>query len=338
LFVWSGLVVTVYVLGMLTVIGVGVAAMVGDLDGVERRVADLGTVGVVSAVLLVVVVVATTTLVLGWRGLSWATLGFSAARRPEPGEAHQVVANMRAFALAYGMPPPSVWVVDDPAPNALVFGRPAAGSVCVTSGALALGDVELDALCAFEVSALASRAHAYATSAADLVLLGEWCTRMLWLLLPLVALSVIFGVPGDVAVAFFVGTVLLVVMTRPLIVAAARGLVRLFDDIDELVDLETMRHTLQPASIAQLLLAMVEDPRRASSRWEIDHLWFERDVVDVDRAFAALLPETDGLSLRAHGGATPRRALLERAGAAIDQAGGDAALTHRLERAATVRG
>ena len=103
-----------------------------------------------------------------------------------------------------------------------------------------------------------------------------------------------------------------------------------------------MWHSLQPASLARLLLRLVEDQRRARSRWEVDHLWFERDVEARGAApgwgvVGMVLPDGDTFSLRVHGGASPKRALLERAGVAIDQAGGDRELRQRLDRAATRR-
>jgi heat shock protein HtpX len=344
LFVAVGLVVAVYAAGILAVVGVSVAAIAtGSLDDVRDWIGDVGAVAIVVAVLVLLAAVTLAILGLAWLGTSRTTVRCSGARQPVPGEADAALECVGAFALAYGMPRPRMWAIDDPAPNALAFGRPAVGNVCLTTGALKLARPELEMLCAQEVTALASRARAYATSAAELVLLGEWCTKVLWSLGAFVLLAVIVGVPFEVVGAYFVGTVVIVVVTRPLLVVADRSIVSLIDDTSELVDLETMRHTAQPMALAQLLLELVEDPGRAQSRWEIDHLWFERDVIEhtpgggrwsvLSQFFSQLGPDADGFGLRAVNARRTRRELLARATAAIDQAGGDPALRARLDRA-----
>ncbi len=350
LFVGSLLVVAIYAVGILAVLALPIAAVVTGLDDVRQWVGDRSVLEIVGAAVVVMAAVVVAILTLARLGRSWATLRCSSARAPEPEEARRVATSVSAFALAFGMPAPRVWIIDDPAPNALAFGRARAGNVCLTAGALDLEHRELEALCAFEVTALASRAYAYAMSTATLVLFGEWCTRVLWSLAAAMTLTVLVGMPFEVAGAYLVGTVVVVAVTRPLLVAADRCLVALFDDTSELVDLETIRHSALPGALARLLLALVEDPRRVMSRWEIDHLWFEREVdardesdaVDASRArvwplVRRLLTDGDRFSLRSHGGASSRRALLARARTAIDHAGGDAELARRLERASTVR-
>jgi hypothetical protein len=296
---------------------------------------------VLLAVLILLAAVAVAILSIGWRGLPRATVRMSHARVPTPDEGRGVRAMVAAFALAYGMPAPYVWIVDDPAPNALAFGRPASGHVCVTSGALGLDRDDLDALCMFEVTALASRAYAYATSAADLVLLGEWCTRLLWSAAAVVALSTVVGVPLDIAAGYFVSTLVVVAVTRPLLMVADRGLVSLIDDTSELVDLETIRQSARPELLACLLLDLLDDQRQARSRPEIAHLWFERDLMRRNDAkgLARLIGEsafTDlGISaFGARGTGRARRGLLERASAAVDFADGDAELRARLDASA----
>jgi hypothetical protein len=150
----------------------------------------------------------------------------------------------------------------------------------------------------------------------------------------------LLGVRIEVAAAYVVGTAALVVVTRPILVFAARGLVGLLDDTAELVDLETMRHSNQPAALARLLILLVKDPRRVKSRWEIAHLWFERDVVEVvdlrtwpSRVLANIGPGDMGLAGSAGSGRRTRRALLQRAATAVDQASGDERLRHELKNA-----
>jgi hypothetical protein len=346
LFVLAGLVVAIYAAGILVVVGASLrVAGVGPWHRIEAWVDDIGPVGVVFVVLVLLGVVALATMGIGWRGLPRTTLRLSRARPPDYDEERQVGAVVAAFALAYGMPSPRVWIVDDPAPNGLAFGRPGAGNVCVTTGAVRLAHDERDALCMFQVTSLASRVFAYATSAADLVLVGEWCTRLLWSAAAIVIFSTVVGVPIGVALAYVVGIAVVVAVTRPLLLLADRGLVRLIDETAELVDLETIRHSAQPESLAHLLLGVLEDRRQVKSRWEIAHLWFERDVVDVDdrntfvQLLATFAPAEVGIpAFAARCTRGTRRGLLERAETAVDLANGDAKLRARLGRARTVTG
>ena len=342
LFVLAGVVVAIYAAGILVVIGGTLrAADIGPWDRLDTWADDAGTIGIVLAALGLLAATALAILYIGWRGLPRATLRLSRARSPERDEARDVGNAVESFALSYGMPTPRVWVVGDSAPNGLAFGRPAAGHVCVTTGALQLPDRELDALCMYHVTALASRALAYATSAADLVLLGEWCTRLLWSVAGIVMISTIVGVAVDVAVAYVLGIVIVVVLTRPLLLLADRGLVRLIDATAELVDLETVRQSTQPESLARLLLRLLEDRRQAKTRWEIAHLWFERDVVEPDdrntlsRLIGQFMPAGVGVpAFAARCMQGTRRGLLARAETAVDLASGDAKLRARLGRAA----
>src|SRR5262245_50383506 len=165
-------------------------------------------------------------------------------------------------------------------PRALAFGRPAASNICLTRGAVSLPDDELEALTGHEVAALASRLFAYATSAADLVLLGEWFTRAQWSAAVLVIFAAAFGVPYGVAGAYLSGIVGLVLVTRPILMVADRGIVGLLDETSELIDLEAIRRTDLPGAMVRLLLGVLEQRERAGSRWELVHLWFERDLVE----------------------------------------------------------
>ena len=341
LFVGSALVVALYLAGLLAIaVVVSCAVLTGSGDAVEQWIGDAEAVGVTAVAIAVFVVSAAVIALAGWRGLPARSLRYSRARPPQGHEADHVRSEVATFGLAYGMPRPRVWVIDDPAPNALAFGRRTAGNVCVTTGALGLPRDELDALVMFHVAALASRAFAYATSAADLILLGEWCTRVLWGTAGLAILTPLLGVRIEVAAAYVVGTAALVVVTRPMLAFAARGLVGLIDDTAELVDLETMRHSNEPAALARLLIHLVKDSHQVKSRWEIAHLWFERDVVDLvdmrtwpSRVLANIGPGDIGLAGFAGSNRHTRQALLQRAATAVDQAGGGERLRREFRNA-----
>ena len=322
LFLLASAVVAVYVACLLLVLGASLrAAEVGSWDDLG----DASAAAVVAGVIAVFAGSALVLLVVGWRGFPRFTSKLARARRPTRSEAELVHSAVASFVPAYGIAPPTIRVIDDPAPNALAFGRPAAGFVCVTSGALRLRGDEVVALCQFHVTALASRAFAYATAAADLVLLGEWCTRVLWASCAFVMVSTLFGVPAEIALAYVVGVVATVIVTRPLLFVADRGVTTLLDDVAQLVDLETVRHTAEPAPLARLLLDLLDDDRRVQGRWEIAHLWFERDTVDIGGRGA--LPR---LFTRSR---ATRQGLLERAAAMAGQSIGDTELQARLDRA-----
>jgi Zn-dependent protease with chaperone function len=344
LFTLAAAVVAIYVAGGLAVlVGLLVAAGVGPWSSLDAWAQDVGSLGLAIAALFLAACAGLAIACIVWRGMSRTMVRYSRARSPEPWEVLNVNEDVAALALAYGMSPPRIWLIDDPAPNALAFGRPRAGNVCLTTGALGLARDELEALCMFHVSALASRVFAYATSAADLVMLGELCTRLAWAAAGLVLLGSILGYSIEVVAAFVLGVGVMVLVTRPVLFLADRGLARLLDDSAELVDLETTRHTALPASLARLLLTLLEDERRATSRWEVAHLWFERDVVDFvqDRRVHARFEErpfSDWLTPPFAGRCTrsSRRGLLERAQTSINLANGDARLRARLEHAKAI--
>ena len=342
LFVWAAVVVALYVAGLASIVILsGWAIVSGSARDIEARLDDVGAVELIVAAGVVLAVSAVAIMIVAWRGLPGRVHRFARSRAPRGQEAEQAQRIVDAFALSYGMLGPVVWVIDDPVPNALAFGRPADGNICVTTGALALPPDELESLCMFHVAALASRAFAFATSAADLVLLGEWCTRLLWGTAAFVILAMAFGVPAEAAGIYVVGVLALVLVTRPILVFTDRSLVALLDDGSELVDLEMVRHSNEPAPLARLLLHLLEDDGCVKSRWEIAHLWFERDVVEfVDNTsrFMQLVGELSPAEIGVPAfvgrcAERSRRGLFRRAETAVNLTSGDTALRTRLARA-----
>ena len=264
------------------------------------------------------------------------------ATRPSDAQMHAVLPILTTFATPYGISVPEVWVVVDPAPNALVHGTATSGRVCFTSGAFSLDRDELEALCLFQVTALASRSFALCVATIDATLLAEWCTRLMWMTGIVGFLVGVVGAGRTVAAAYLVGIVLLVAITRPALMVADRALPGLLTDAALLVDLETIRRSAEPAAHARLLVTLLEDPRRTRSRWEIAHRWFEQDAVVLRGPSFGLGDEliegtTDSIGVpplvkrweRSSG-----RGIVERAGAAINLADGDSRLRARFERVA----
>jgi hypothetical protein len=257
-----------------------VAAVILSAEGSWPHI---GAVGVGLVLVAVLAVVSGVVAMVAWRGLPAAVLRLSGARRPTSDERRIAAAGTEPFALARGMAPPTIWVVDDRSTNALAWGRPNAAHVCFTKGALHLPDDEFAALCAFELTALTCRPFAYCTAAIDLVLFAEWCTRVLWQLAALALLSAVVGVPAYLAAGVTASIAVLVAVTRLALVVADRALPRLLDDAAQLVDLEAVRLTEEPAVFSRLLSRLLDDHHRVRTRWQIAHLWFERDEIEVPR-------------------------------------------------------
>ena len=155
-------------------------------------------------------------------------------------------------------------------------------------------------------------------------------------------LSPAIGVPIRFGGVYIVALVTLLAVTRPIFFLVDRAIPRLLDEAASLVDLETVRQSAEPTAMATVLLAMLEDGRKVRRRWEIAHLWFERDVVEVTRTTRLLHlrrevgPGELGIPpLAKRASIAGRRSLLERTQTAINLAGGDQALFERLNQART---
>ena len=245
----------------------------------------IGGFGIVLLAVAIIAIVTGIVAAVAWRGLPHTTLRYAGAREPTLEEARRAAAGLEPFALARGISPPTVWVVRSRAPNALACGRPGAAHVCFTTGALRLPEAEFGALCAYELTALTCRPFVYGTSAIDVVLFAEWCTRLVWSVAALALMSAAVGVPAPLAAAITTSIVVLVAVTRFALVFADRALPRLLDDAAQLVDLETVRLTEQPGAFARLLRHLLDDEHRVKTRWQIAHLWFERDEIEVGIQF-----------------------------------------------------
>jgi heat shock protein HtpX len=131
------------------------------------------------------------------------------ARRLDPDDAeHRELANIvREMSIAAGLPPPAVFVVPDPAPNALATGRDAAhAAIALTAGALALFDrEETQGVVAHEMAHIAAGDTVVMTMVSVLfgsvTMLGDWARRapllpgarlaLLLLFLPVYALALL---------------------------------------------------------------------------------------------------------------------------------------------------
>jgi heat shock protein HtpX len=222
-------------------------------------------------------------MVLAWRGLPRVLLRTTGARAPRADETARLREPLAAVALARGVAEPQIWVVDDDAPNAFAIGCAQRWHVCVTSGALRLPHDELEALCAFTVTAITCRPFAYCTAAIDVVLLAEVFVGILWVFGSLLLVSPAAGVPFAAVAVIALCQAALIAVTRLALVIADRALPQLLDDATGIVDLEAIACTEQPLPFTRLLRRVDEDGARVASSWTVAHLWFDRDERDNDR-------------------------------------------------------
>ncbi|MDQ1448698.1 MAG: heat shock protein HtpX [Actinomycetota bacterium] len=321
---------------MVVIIAVVVAIRLGEFDSWRTLAAwqhDLGPFGLIGASLLLLFGAAALIAFLAWAGLAGRATRLAGGRPPEIGEAEHAQRTIEAFAIGVGMPTPRLQIVDADAPNGFAAGRPRACAVCLTTGALALPQDELDALCEHCVASVSNRATPLACAAADLVLVAEICTTAIWALSGVLLVSSIFGVPADVVAMTTIAIVLLIVATKPLLAIADRAILRLLDNSGRLADLDTVRVTNQPRALARLLLAEADDKQTVASRWQIAHLWFDPDVCRPKLRHGSLWSFVDdGPDVMLHRRHQARKSLIERARVIVDLCGGDAKLIARLEK------
>src|SRR5262245_51490073 len=120
LFVLAAAVVAVYAAGLVIVVGVVLrAAGIGPWTDIDAWFEDLGWLDLVGLGVRLCLVSAAAIILVGWRGLPRISLRYARARPPAGVEAHDVEAAAASLAVAYGIPTPRVWIIEDPAPNGL---------------------------------------------------------------------------------------------------------------------------------------------------------------------------------------------------------------------------
>lgn len=106
------------------------------------------------------------------------------ARPLRPGEAPGLPAALRSLAARAGIPAPSLWIIDDPQPNAFATGRdPRHAAVAVTTGLLGrLPSDEVEAVLAHEIGHIAHRDTLIASVAAAIgTAISTLANLVLWL-------------------------------------------------------------------------------------------------------------------------------------------------------------
>ena len=113
-------------------------------------------------------------------------LGISGARRANPQEDKLFTQVVENLCIGAGLPKPTLYVIDDPAPNAFATGRdPKHAVICATTGLLSkLNRSEMEGVFAHELTHIKSfdtRLMAVVAVMVGLVaLLGDWFIRSMW--------------------------------------------------------------------------------------------------------------------------------------------------------------
>ena len=113
-------------------------------------------------------------------------LGISGARRATPQEDKLFTQVVENLCLGVGLPQPTLYVIDDPSPNAFATGRdPKHAVICATSGLLSkLNRSELEGVFAHELTHVRNfdtRLMAVVAVMVGLIaLLGDWFMRSMW--------------------------------------------------------------------------------------------------------------------------------------------------------------
>lgn len=136
-------------LGVGVAVGVLIASSAPSGPGLHRPfAADAATGAVIAAVL------ALAAMAFSWTSGARLVLRVSGAVPADPSRFRQVHDLVEALAIGEGMPKPSVYVIDDPSPNAFATGiSPDRAAVTVTTGLVAsMNREELEGVLAHEMS------------------------------------------------------------------------------------------------------------------------------------------------------------------------------------------
>jgi len=224
-----------------------------------------------------------------WRGASRAVLREVQAVPLDPVHGRVAFNVVEALSIGMGRQPPTMWVTDDPVPNAVSLRSSRGRELCITTGALLLPRDELEAMCAHELGHLwAHDAHWVTSGMVALARARRFGNLVLGLGSALFALvaavadkaGVVLWSTGVVAVALVVlGVVARTVLRR--LELSVRG------HADEIADVHAVLLARNPASLGQVCarLAVIE-PRVSPVGWRSELLWFEA-VETVDESDAA---------------------------------------------------
>ncbi len=196
------------------------------------------------------------------------------AQRLNRGILTQVDNVLDGLTIGLGQPePPELWLIDDPAPNALSLRSRRRKVLAITSGLTTFARDELEAVCAHEM------AHLHAADAQWVTAAGSSVQRA-----RRYAKTVLAGGVLIIVVQFKIGFL-------PSAAAFAAGLVvlggaaayflghmsrRIRSDADDVADVAAVHLSKNPIGLGRALDRIGADPRRVThNTWRSELLWFE---------------------------------------------------------------
>ena len=231
----------------------------------------------VAGLAVAVAVVGVTTFV-GWWKSDAIALRMSHARPADPERYARLHNLVEGLCIAAGLPKPGVYVIDDPAPNALATGRsPRHAAVAVTTGLLdRMSRIELEGVLAHELSHVKNYDILTSTLAVTFVgvvaLMADFTLRFVWWGGPRQRDHDRGGGPGPAAILGVVGFGLL--LLAPL---AARGMQFAVSRRREaLADFTGVSLTRYPPGLISALEKLKDDSTVVHSGSRATaHLWIE---------------------------------------------------------------
>jgi heat shock protein HtpX len=229
--------------------------------------------------LLVTAGLAAAYIAIAYRVSGRAALALSGAKRadgPEYAALRNVVEEM---SIASGTPVPSVWVVDDPSPNAFATGRdPKHAAVAVTTGLLRqLSRRELKGVIAHEIAHIRNRDIAVTTlavlTAATIAVIADVAMRFAWLAARSGGRRGRGGAQGGVAIAAIAIAAALYLFALPAALLLRAALSR---QRETLADVSAVQYTRDPTGIRSALEKLEADtssPQRVSAATA--HMWID---------------------------------------------------------------
>jgi len=198
-------------------------------------------------------------------------------RDPGPEEMTQVRNVLDALAIGVGIPPPTLKVIDDEAPNALSARRRDERIICVTTGLAKLPRDEIEAVCAHELLHV-SAPDARVVGAAFLTAIRARNAASLLLAL---GVAVCIGAIGGLKYDLFLPSLFLFGAATALVAALSSIALKVpFESLrrqsDEVADVGAVLLARNPNALAEALDRLAGDDRRlAVTNDRCAHQWFE---------------------------------------------------------------
>ena len=181
--------------------------------------------------------------------------------------------------------PPELWLIDDPAPNALSLRSRKRKVLAITSGLTTFPRDELEAVCAHEMAHLHAADAQWVTAAGSSV---QRARRYAKTVLAAGTLIIVVSFKIDFlpsVLAFAVGLVALGGLAAFLLGHMSR---RIRSDADDVADVAAVHLSKNPIGLGRALDRIGADPRRVThNTWRSELLWFETTEEEASAAGAS---------------------------------------------------